>query len=210
MSTIEYKESYTFVMSDVNDTYADLFTAIRTRCEQDHWYGPELSSPQNRKGVALDDPRRFGFTYSPASEELLARTETALGFALPSPLRALYASVANGGFGPVLGIQGALEGYGRLGDSLYANSDDTIVAFYRRRSHGRTVPLASFEGQWLRYDNVLVPAGTWPEHLLPICDLGCVQHACISPDGQMYTVAPSRNDAEYVLVRLTISFEAWL
>ncbi len=118
--------------------------------------------------------------------------------------------MANGGFGPVLGIQGALEGYGRPGDSIYANSDDTIVAHYLWRSAGRIVPLASFEGQWSQYDNVLVPNDIWPEKLLPLCNLGCVQHACISSDEQMYLAAPSEDDAAYVLVRLAISFEMWL
>ena len=197
-------------MSDSNTAYDLLFAAIRTRCQQDHWYGPELSSPKSRKGVSLDNPRRLGFAYLPASEELLVRTEAALGFALPPLLHALYAKVANGGFGPGAGLQGALEGYGRPGDSIYANSDDTIVAHYLWRSAERTVPLASFEGQWSQYDNVLVPAGKWPEKLLPLCDLGCVQHACISSDEQMYIVAPSQDDAAYVLVNLAISFEMWL
>ncbi len=39
-------------------------------------------------------------------EEQLHATETALGFLLPLVLRALYAEVANGGFGPGGGIQG--------------------------------------------------------------------------------------------------------
>jgi hypothetical protein len=56
--------------------------------------------------VITHDPQS-GFEFPPASEEQLQATEEALGIPLPPMLRALYAQVANGGFGPACGITGA-------------------------------------------------------------------------------------------------------
>lgn len=209
----------------MNKAYETLFDGIRTKCQQRHWFGTDYDDPHQYDGILEhdphfdvqsiriappEDPRHTHFAYPPASEELMKRTEKALGFTLPPLLRALYMQVANGGFGPGLGIQGTLEGYGRPGDSIYLDSDDTIVADYQWRSHGQTVDLNDYEGKWSQYDNLALPSGVWPDRLLPLCDLGCVQHACIASDEQMYIVAASKNNEEYILVRLRVSFEEWL
>lgn len=46
----------------------------------------------------------------PASPAAVARAEAALGFALPTTLRAIYLDVANGGFGPGYGVMGVEGG----------------------------------------------------------------------------------------------------
>lgn len=209
----------------MNKAYETLFNSIRAKCQQRHWFGADYDDPHQYdeilehdphfavhsiRRVPPEDPRRSHFAYLPASKELMQRTEKELGFVLPPLLRALYTQVANGGFGPVSGIQGALEGYGKPGDSIYLDSDDTIVADYKWRSHGQTVNLNEYEEQWSRYDNLALPSGVWPDKLLPLCDLGCVQHACIASDEQMYIVAASENNEEFILVRLGIAFEDWL
>ena len=51
---------------------------------------------------------------SPASEAALVAAEARLGFALPAPIRRVYAEVANGGFGPgggLLSVERAVDSY---------------------------------------------------------------------------------------------------
>jgi SMI1/KNR4 family protein SUKH-1 len=209
----------------MSNSYELLFRSIRSRCQQEHWFGPDCSNPKQYEGilaydphfdirsiesVPADDPNRFGFVFPAASEELLCATEARLGFPLPPLLRALYARVANGGFGPGLGLRGILEGYGRPGASIYPNSDDTVVARYLCKNHKRTIGLAEYEGQWTARRELLLPYGYWPEQLLPICDLGCVQEACIDNKEKMFLVAPIDSDELYCLAQLPWTFEEWL
>ncbi len=208
-----------------NAQYKTLFASIRAKCQQRHWFGIDYDDPHQYEGILEhdphfdvqsiriappEDPRYTHFAYLPASEELMERSEKELGFVLPPLLRALYMQVANGGVGPGLGIQDVLEGYGKPGDSLYLDSDDTIVADYKRRRNGRIVDLNEYEGQWSQYNNLALPTGVWPDKLLPLCDLGCVQHACIASDEQMYLVAASEKNEECILARMCLSFEDWL
>ena len=58
-----------------------------------------------------DHPQHTGFAYPPATEKHLRSTDAALGFPLPPLLRALYAQVANGGFGPFYGLIGVRGGH---------------------------------------------------------------------------------------------------
>lgn len=92
----------------MDPAFTELCHCIQEKCRRDGWYGGTLDLRHAKPG----HPQRHGFAYPPASEEQLYATETALGFLLPPVLRALYAEVANGGFGPGGGIQGALGGYG--------------------------------------------------------------------------------------------------
>jgi hypothetical protein len=152
--------------------------------------------------VRADDPNRFGFVFPPASEERLRATEARLGCCLPPLLRALYANIANGGFGPGLGLRGALEGYGRPGASIYRDSDDTIVAQYLWRSHRGTFDLAEYVGQRSNqetYGDMEVPYGLWLRHLLPICDMGCVQEICVDSQERLFLVAPLDSNEVYSL-----------
>jgi len=77
------------------------------------WFGNRYDPAMDHDGrlrVQLSDPQKYGFKYSPATEEQLLATEEALGFPLPPVLRALYAQVANGGFGFGDGMRGAIWG----------------------------------------------------------------------------------------------------
>jgi SMI1 / KNR4 family (SUKH-1) len=193
----------------MNSSYENLFESIRATCQQEHWFGPELLGPTYRMHVSGDDPNRFGFVFPPASEEELQETEACLGFPLPPLLRTLYAQVANGGFGPGVGLKGTLNGYGRLGNP-YPNDKDTIADQYRWRSHTSTINLKEYAGQWTVYRELLLPYGVWPERLLPICDLGCVQEACVDSHEHMFIVAPIDSNEVYCLVQLSLTLEEWL
>jgi hypothetical protein len=110
------------------DRYTDLCVRIQEYCRQRNWYGPD-GGWENYRGyfdaegklqarVIPRDPHT-GFEFPPATEEQLRATEEALGISLPSMLRALYAQVANGGFGPAYGITGARGGYYFGNDGRY-------------------------------------------------------------------------------------------
>ncbi|HEY6410855.1 MAG TPA: SMI1/KNR4 family protein, partial [Ktedonobacteraceae bacterium] len=163
-----------------------LFDHIREKCQRDGWYGGKL----DLRHASPDHPQRHGFAYPPASEEQLRATETALGLLLPPVLRALYAEVANGGFGPGAGIQGALGGYGSRTDEPGC----TIVDEYHIRSQvgyanmGRSDPvrlvdLADYAQHWKPTPSgkgfLLLPYAVWPEQLLALEDMGCCQHICL-------------------------------
>lgn len=164
---------------------------IRAKCQQQGWYGPALFGPP-WDDSAVDDPRRTGFAYSPATEEQLRATEERLGMALPSDLVSLYSEVANGGFGPGCGLRGAEGGY-----RWY---EQTIVETYQSYQSMHIVDLA---GQWTR----------WPLPLLPLCDLGCDQDACLDcQSGQVIIVAPTKHGREIVPQMRVVapSLESWL
>lgn len=171
-----------------------LFDRIREKCRRDSWYGGKLDLRLARS----DHPQRRGFTYPPASEEQLRATEAALGFPLPPFLRALYAEVANGCFGP--------GGYGSCTDE----PDSTIVVDYAwhcqigyahmgRRERVWLVDLAGY--QWRRRktsEYLLLPYETWPGQLLSLEVLGCCMKVCLDcKTGRMLCIAPSANDKKY-------------
>jgi hypothetical protein len=189
-------------MSD--EMYAALFTRIREKCQQQHWFGSDYENPFKEQewvgGVARATRRWYesrgkqyaierdadlpplpvytDFEFPPATEEQLRATEGVLGFPLPHLLRALYAQLANAGFGPRYGIMGALGGY--------ADNFGTIVdAALMRRKGYRPVDLAECEKQayaiptkelpFTLVSNMEIepPDGTWPESLLDFCHHGC-------------------------------------
>ena len=168
-----------------------------------------------------DHPQRHGFAYPTAGEDQLRATETALGFLLPPVLRALYAEVANGGFGPGGGIQGALGGYGsRPDESAVTIVDDyhwhCQVGYTESRYHGpvRLIDLAKTAEQWKRgsgKEDLLLPHEVWPEQLLSLEDLGCCMKACLDcKTGRVLCVAPSGNDEEYEIGPIALSLEEYL
>jgi len=147
-----------------NDMYTVLFTRIREKCQQQHWFGSDYENPFTQPewmgGVARATRRWYesrgmrhaierdtdlpslpvytNFEFPPATEEQLRAIEEILGFPLPPLLRALYAQLANGGFGPRYGIMGALGGY--------AHNFGTIVdAALMRRKGYRPLDLAECE-----------------------------------------------------------------
>ena len=183
------------------DVYTALFERIRERCRQLRWYGPDeensnwveerydpASDPGSRLRARLDAPapQQLRFAYPPATEDQLLAIEAALGFPLPPLLRALYAEVANGGFGFGYGLRGAIGGFDGRGSS-------TIVEQYLSRSYSeeilpwasekiRLIDLADYDEQWeeaagacrdkvvrtFRY--LILLYHLWPECFLPICN----------------------------------------
>ena len=193
----------------MHTSYKTLFEAIRAKCEQEHWFGPELLSPKHRTETREDDPACSGFLFPPASEELLQASEMQLGFPLPPLLRALYATVANGGFGPGTGIRGVLDGYGKRGTGWYPDDDGTVVARYKWESRDGTLEPAENEAQ-SEPINMSISDEMWPKGLLPIDDLGCVQEAYVDRNERMYLVAPTDENTTYYLHQMPWSLEEWL
>jgi hypothetical protein len=157
-----------------SDQYTSLCERIRERCRQKHYYGPD-GGWQNYRGY-FDDQGKLrvqdlthnphtGFEFPPATEEQLRDTEMALGFPLPPMLRVLYTHVANGGFGPALGITGA-----RGGDSLGEDGRyETVDMCTDTHPDVHYVDLGRFDNPQL----VELRRGMWPAHFLHLCYWGC-------------------------------------
>jgi hypothetical protein len=199
----------------MDHAFTELCHRLQEKCRRDGWYGGMLDLRHARS----DHPQRHGFAYLPASEEQLRATETALGFLLPPVLRALYIEVANGGFGPCGGIQGALGGYGSRADELAMTIVDDYqwhrqIGYTEVGHHGsvRLVDLADYAERWRRAGgSLLLPNEVWPEQLLPLEDLGCCMKACLDCKmGRVLCVAPSANDAEYEIGLIAPSLEGYL
>jgi SMI1 / KNR4 family (SUKH-1) len=205
----------------MDHVYAGLYERIRQKCQQDGWYGGELDGPTSLH-VRPDHPQRVDFAYPPANAEQLQATEAALGFSLLPLLRWLYTEVANGGFGPGAGIQGALGGYGSRTDE----PTSTIVDDYHFRCQigyantgsnepVRLVDLADYAQDWKPTKSgkglLLLPYVVWPAQLVPLEDLGCCQHICLDcKTGHVFCTAPSASDEEYELGLVTDSLEDYL
>src|SRR6266849_10813581 len=196
------------------DTYVQLFEHIRERCQRVGWYGGHLDCPRGSH-MRPDHPQRTGFAYTTASEEQLRATEAALEFSLPPVLRALYAQVANGGFGFGYGLRGAMGGFDGRGSG-------TIVDQYLARSCSeeilpwagekiRLIDLADYDGRWeevtgeyrdkvvrtFRY--LILPYHLWPERFLPICYWGCSIECCLdSVRGGVYRVGVTKEEGHLI------------
>ena len=103
-----------------NKNYLQFCERIVTHCRENQRYGPDTQPPADEDMVYEDGALvvhqplhdlHVGFAFSPATEEQLRKTEEVMGFAHPPLLRALFLSVANGGFGPGTGMIGAFGGY---------------------------------------------------------------------------------------------------
>ena len=193
----------------MNASYEHLFSSIRARCEQKHWFGPDLGSPARRKRVSADDPRRFNFLFPAANGEQLYMTEVLLGFPLPPLLRSLYAQMANGGFGPGGGLKGIVGGYGSVESGTHTFDTETIIDQYRWRCNKGIFDLAEDTGRD-KLVSLEVSYGEWLRSLLPICNLGCVQEACLASQERMFIVAPLEGNELYWLRQLPWTFEQWL
>ncbi len=202
-------------------SFTGLMAGIREKCQRDGWYGGELDGPTCLQ-VCPDHPQREGFAYPPANEEQLQATEAALGFPLPPLLRLLYAEVANGGFGPGAGIQGALGGYGSRTDEPASTIVDDYhfrcqvgYANLERSDPVRLVDLADYAQDWKPTKSgkglLLLPYAVWPAQLVPLEDLGCCRHACLdSKTGHVFCTAPSVSSEEYELGPVAASLEEYL
>jgi len=204
----------------IDNVHAALFERIREKCRQQHWYGPDdeninwveerYDPTTDRDGslrARLDArvPQKRGFKYPPATEEQLLATEAALGFPLPPFLRALYAQVANGGFGFGYGLRGAIGGSDGHGTGTiveqYLTSADTENIYPWCTEKTRLIDLADYAKQWLQvtaesedksvrmFRYLVLPYHLWPERFLPICDWGCVTESCLDcTTGLVYRV----------------------
>ncbi len=89
------------------------YTFVRIGASSNEW--EDIIDRIKSRLAGNDKPPR----YPPTSEEILAKAEANLGFAIPPLLRQIYAHAANGGFGPGYGIIGVEEGHAsHLGDVL--------------------------------------------------------------------------------------------
>lgn len=157
------------------------FESIRAKCQRERWFGPYFFSPNRRMNVAPDDPHRVNFVFPPATPEQVQATETRLGVTLPPLLKALYTELANGGFGPGGGFYGIVGGYGSAESGTHTGDVQTLIERYKGRGYKRLFDLAEYgeQGDHTRQISVFVPYGEWWRNLLPICDLGCLQEACV-------------------------------
>src|SRR5436305_15331855 len=83
---------------------ANRFGGLLTRLER-------RRTDRYRRTSANSRDREFGGLYPPAPASVIESAEKALGFLLPPLLREIYASLANGGFGPAYGLVGLSGGY---------------------------------------------------------------------------------------------------
>ncbi|MCP3854010.1 MAG: SMI1/KNR4 family protein [Actinomycetia bacterium] len=129
----------------------------------------------------LDSP-----PHPPATQELIAEAERAIGQPLPGLLRRLYLEVANGGFGPSHGLLGVGTGHGEA-------PDETALDRYRElQSLGMAIP----------------------ESLFPVCDWGCAILSlvdCADPSTQMWGFDPNPVDQiEHAFFPQEMGFTGWL
>lgn len=164
----------------------NLYTRILKCCRTQRWYGPEGENPARESvqrrhtydivtgkhyiGGLPNDRRLTGFAFPPATEAQLAATEQALGFPLPPMLRTLYTLVANGGFGPGLGITGARGGYcfGYERETTLDGYTDTDPAL-------RYFNLMEYEAKHGLARNLVLPPQTWPARFLQFVYWGCAE-----------------------------------
>lgn len=101
---------------------------------------------------------QFGPTafHPPLSAEELAGVEQRLAFDLPQPVKQVWGTVANGGFGPGYGL------IGLVGGALSDLEQDAVEDYLVRRG---TDPED--------------PGWYWPHGVLPICHWGCAIYSCV-------------------------------
>lgn len=116
--------------------------------------------------------------YPPASQEQVQATGHALGFVLPSLLRACYLQVSNGGFGPGEGVMGVIGGF-------EDNRGNLVEAYHWRKQYYQPIDLAVCEQQaqenpfrdlpFRVVSNKMLepPEMTWPTSLLEFYHHGC-------------------------------------
>lgn len=202
--------------------YTALFEAIRARCQQAHWFGPDALKPGQEvlprsddpfvdeyagEAIVLDDPRRAGFAFPPATEEQVRTTETCLGFTLPPLLRGLYLQVANGGFGPGTGLYGVKGGY----KGAYPSYDGSLGTQRKSKTFSYTTyqqQAAQASAKGMRA-SMHVPRRKKLEQLVLLCDLGCCEEVGVDSQERMFLLSPTESNAFYHLEQLPWNFEEW-
>lgn len=102
----------------------------------------------------------------PLSRDAVAGIEARLGFALPALLVDVYATIANGGFGPGYGLLGL--GDGGFTDDLGHTADALYLENARPNPN-----LATWD---------------WPKGLLPISHMGCAIYHCVDCESQRMVI----------------------
>lgn len=145
--------------------FAELCERIRQHCQQRGWYGPDSEYDSwiaYREGRyhgsgghmwTVANPPVEGFTLAPATSEQIVHTEQVVGRELSAALKAIYLSLANGGFGP---------GYGLVGVSGLT----AVTRADWRLSERAARYLEEHPERYLECDQV-------PEGLVLMCDWGC-------------------------------------
>ncbi len=205
---------------------AMLCESIRNHCRQRQWYGPDRMDLDHRgwwddTGVLHTDllthDFHVAFEFPPATEDQLRATEESLGFPIPPLLRALYAKVANGGFGPGgAGITGARGGY-YYGDDGHYETIDTCVD---EQSDTHYFDLARYEQVHRGLIMIVLPPHVRPARFLHLCYWGCATDSYIDgTSGRVYLVEPGGLVAQQdgtseccrvYLTRQAPSLESWL
>ncbi|GGX73498.1 SMI1/KNR4 family protein [Streptomyces fructofermentans] len=125
----------------------------------------------------------------PVDGAALARAETALGFAVPPLLAALYLRIGDGGFGPEYGLLPLL-------DSAPSGEPAVVAQYLANRESGRRDP------DW-----------PWPEGVLPISHWGCGMYACVdsrSPDAEVLLFEPNADEPDHAWYVDERSLADWL
>jgi len=122
----------------------------------------------------------------PASAAEIDGAEHQLAFPLPQLLRELYATLADGGFGPSYGLLPLLK------PAPDESAFESVVLLY----------------SLLRRGDRECPATPWPERLLPILHWGCAILSCVDCSSPLLPVL--RADSSGSLVAEAPSLEDWL
>jgi len=154
----------------------------------------------------------YTFDHPPASEEQVQATESALGYRLPSLLRLLYRTVANGGNGllwysedfPVIGVTGG-----------YTTRDGKTIGDLGVRSAWRLHPCIA---DALRRTGRYVYSAELPDRWLPVTYIGMGYAALDTIGGVVYEVSTTEeltldDNLPLVLHRISHahdSLEAWM
>lgn len=194
----------------MNPAYAEIIEQIREQCRRNHWFGPPELKPNLAAWAPQYHPNASNFVFPPATEDQLRQTEAILGWPLPPLLRALYTSLANGGFGPGAGIWGAVGGYGKPG-TFEALGDSTIVARHTDPEL-QLFDMSGYANRRVQLETgpfLALPERTWPRQMISISDLGCAMNACIDAEGHFFIAGMSQYNG-YGFFDMEISFEQWL
>jgi hypothetical protein len=196
------------ILTHMTKSHEELARRIWIKCEQEHWFGGEL-----RRGMhPEEDPRGYGFAFPSVSEERIQDAERNLGFPLPPFLRYLYTHMANGGFGPGLGLY-KISSCPGSDYNCNKHLDRSIVGYYRFRTREQVIDLTEYPSEDLEEIGQKFwrfPLGTWPRYMLLLGDMGCSQMACVNKDNQMFLECAIEEDDMYGLFQLGCTFEEWI
>lgn len=129
----------------------------------------------------------------PVSDAAVVEAERRIGFPLPSLVRELYTSIADGGFGPSYGLLPLLTS---LPDSSLVNQGqpqiESVTDLYVLFKMGDPE-----DASWV-----------WPDRLLPILEWGCAIRSCVDCNSPALQVI---RDEPYVSRTIEANcFEDWL